>query len=144
MQHIQASIQTGSCRRNYGTPSRPAEKPPEESQRVQKANVDSLHVQHSLRAKVSQEDRDSQHCKTPTVRRAKNNENTSTARHPQSPNRSPRTPVNKRRNPERASVTVQNLRLPSKEFGGPPIFRSPVCQVPRLIMSSMTQDAIQR
>ena len=41
-------------------------------------------------------------------------------------------------------MTVQNLRPPSKELGGPPIFQSPVCQVPRRIMSSMTQEAIQR
>ena len=79
------------------------------------------------------------------MRRAKSNDNTSTARPPprvragvQEP------PVNKRRNPERASVAVQNLRPPSKEFGGPTILRSPGCQVPRLIMNSVTQDAIQR
>ena len=82
MQHGQASIQTGSCRRIYGTPSRPVDKPPEKSQRVQKTNVDILHVQHSLRATISQEDRECQHFKTPTVRGAKSNDNTNIARPP--------------------------------------------------------------
>ena len=144
-QNVQASIQTGSCRRIYGTPSRPAEKPPEESQRVQKTNVDSLHVQHSPRTTVSQEDRDSQNFKTPTVRRVKSNDKTSTARPPARVRTGVREPpVNKQRNPERASVTIQNLRPPSKEFRGPPSSRGLVCQVLRLIMSTMTQDAIQR
>ena len=107
--------------------------------------MDSLHVHHSLRATVSQEDRDSQRFQAPPVRRAKSNDNTSTARPPSRVRTGVREPpVNKRRNPERASETFQNLGPPSKEFGEPPIFRSHVCQVPRLIMSSMTQDVIQR
>ena len=82
-----------------------------------KTNVDSLHVQHSLRATVSQEDRDRQHFKTPTVRRAKSNDNTSTARPPQSPNRSPRTPREQTKKPRKgqcdrpeSSATQQRIR----------------------------------
>ena len=86
----------------------------EESQRVQKTNLDRLHVQHSLRATVSQEDRDGRHFQTPTFRRAKRNDNTSTTR--QSPSRSSRTPPLTKTTHEE---TQKGPVWPSRIFGHP-------------------------